>query len=605
MARLFFIQKKEIQKNNLLNLKEKILEPNNRKIFCKLNNSNFNFSYLFLDKSKTTKNFLENEKFLVIIDGSPHTGNKLVNAKDFLNAFKEKNLNNYLNNLNGGFVGLIYDKIKKVTISFRDRFGLKPLYIYLKNNILIISSQADYVRIYFNNKIEINQKYLLRYSYCNYKAIYGRDETIYKNIKMQKISSIYKIKEFKISKSIYWDLNKNIQVSNLAFNDYCNQISNIFENMISNYAFINKSKKYAVALSGGMDSGLISGLLKKYFEPPDAVSLTYYEKSAFNEEFLIKESVKKNINKWLDFKLTSRTLLNDLDNNFYKYLDAPLATISIYGYNYLFKSASNAGYDLLYTGSGGDYIQSGNYTNYWYHLADLYFNKDKTFKKELDFWIKNHSTKEFPKSLKIFFNEIKNKVDLNSHGKLLEQNLVFNNSIINQDLYKDFSFLKSKVVKNYGTYLRSFIMQEYVYDAVAPGVEAEDTMEWLNEISLQSPFFDKEIAEYGWTLPSNLKIKSGVNKFLYRKVFKDILPFKIINRKAKSGFNAPFDDWSRKELKDFILDIFTSKSFKERSIYNYKNFIKIVNLHMKNKKNYMMLIWQALNLELWLRDKNL
>ena len=147
-------------------------------------------------------------------------------------------------------------------------------------------------------------------------------------------------------------------------------------------------------------------------------------------------------------------------------------------------------------------------------------------------------------------------------------------------------------------------MQEYVYDAVAPGVEAEDTMEWINNISLQSPFFDKEIAEFGWILPSHLKITNGVNKSLYRKVFTDILPSKIINRTAKSGFNAPFDQWVRKELKDFLMDIFKSQLFKNRSIYNYKQFMQLVDDHMTNKSNHMMLLWQALNLELWLRDKN-
>ena len=89
-----------------------------------------------------------------------------------------------------------------------------------------------------------------------------------------------------------------------------------------------------------MDSGLISGLINKNFEKPNAVSLTYKEKSKFNEEPLIKESVKKNINKWTNFKLSASDLLEDLSNDFYKNFDAPLATISIYGYNYLFKSIS-------------------------------------------------------------------------------------------------------------------------------------------------------------------------------------------------------------------------------------------------------------------------
>ena len=149
------------------------------------------------------------------------------------------------------------------------------------------------------------------------------------------------------------------------------------------------------------------------------------------------------------------------------------------------------------------------------------------------------------------------------------------------------------------------MMQEYVYDAVAPGVEAEDLMEWHNNISLNSPFFDKEIAEFGWKLKSNLKILNGQNKYLYRKTFNNILPSKIVNRVAKSGFNAPFDLWSRNELKDFILDIYSSNSFKQRGIYNYKNFMKLINQHMKSESNQMMLVWQSINLELWLRSKKL
>lgn len=605
MARFFFILNNNIDNQRLSYLKKNIFRSSNKTLLQNENISSKIFNYLLFNNKRNDSNFFENNEYLCIIDGTPHIKTTLFNANDFVDALTKKNLRNFLNKLNGGFVGLIYNKKDKTTFTFRDRFGLKPLYILHKNNLIIISSQTDYIRIYLNNKIELNNKYILRYAYCNYKAIYGREETIYRDIKLQKMSSLYLFKNDKILKSTYWNLNQNVKINNLSITENSNNLKGIFENMIHNYMSFNKEKKLAVALSGGMDSGLISGLLNKYYGPPNAVSLTYHEDSEFNEEKLILESVKKNINNWTEFKLKPETLLKDLDSNFYKFLDGPLATISIYGYHYLFKSASDAGYELLFTGSGGDYIQSGNYTNYWYYLADLFFNKDKVFKKELDLWIKYHSTSEFPKSKKIFLNEINDKVNFKNYGKLLKQNLVFDKSIINRDLFNNFSFLKSSVVKNYGTYLRSFMMQEYVYDAVAPGVEAEDTMEWLNNISLQSPFFDKEIAEFGWSLPSDLKIKNGINKYLYRKVFKDILPSKIVNRTAKSGFNAPFDQWSRKELKEFILDIFNSKSFKQRSFYDYKNFMKLVDSHMRNENNYMMLIWQALNLELWLKDKNI
>ena len=49
----------------------------------------------------------------------------------------------------------------------------------------------------------------------------------------------------------------------------------------------------------------------------------------------------------------------------------------------IYLKASQKGYELLYTGSGGDYIQSGNYTNYWYYLADLFYEKKLILIKNL------------------------------------------------------------------------------------------------------------------------------------------------------------------------------------------------------------------------------
>ena len=300
-----------------------------------------------------------------------------------------------------------------------------------------------------------------------------------------------------------------------------------------------------------------------------------------------------------------KTIINDFENDIYKDFDAPFATVSIYAYNYLFRKGVEAGYDLFFTGSGGDYMQRGNYPHYLYNLADLLKKEDPNFNRELKFWIKNHSTKQFPKSKKIFLNQIKKLVNLNNQGQLIPEYLLFDRSVINSKVAKNDNFLKSKIVKNYGTYSRSFMMQELQYFATPPGAEAEDTMGWLNKFDLCSPFFNKEVVEFAWTLSDNLNIKDGVNKVLYRKAFKKIVPSKIINRISKSGFNAPFDMWVRDELKEFVMDIFTSNSFKKRGIYNYNNFMKLVNEHQKSKNNHMMIIWQALNLELWLKSKKI
>ena len=56
-----------------------------------------------------------------------------------------------------------------------------------------------------------------------------------------------------------------------------------------------------------------------------------------------------------------------------------------------------------------------------------------------------------------------------------------------------------------------------------------------------------------------------------------------------------------------LLDLISSRQFIERGIYNQKELQKVVNEHFeiiesgKNIENHMMVIWQIVSLEIWLR----
>ena len=170
------------------------------------------------------------------------------------------------------------------------------------------------------------------------------------------------------------------------------------------------------------------------------------------------------------------------------------------------------------------------------------------------------------------------------------------------DYYNKISNLKSNLVDTYGTYQRTYIVQEFLYEAVPPGAEAEDIIDWLYGTSMTSPFFAKSLIDLGWELPPEQKIKNGINKVLSRRALRGICANEILDRVEKSGFNAPFDIWLRGPLNEFAMDVFRSKSFLERGIYNNEKFQEVLNQHMNGGHNHMELLWQALNLELWMKE---
>ena len=59
---------------------------------------------------------------------------------------------------------------------------------------------------------------------------------------------------------------------------------------------------------------------------------------------------------WFDIKLDPLKMVNDMEI-YYNKFDIPLATVSIYGYDYLYRKIAEMGYENIYTGAGGDYLQ--------------------------------------------------------------------------------------------------------------------------------------------------------------------------------------------------------------------------------------------------------
>ena len=85
------------------------------------------------------------------------------------------------------------------------------------------------------------------------------------------------------------------------------------------------------------------------------------------------------------------------------------------------------------------------------------------------------------------------------------------------------------------------------------------------------------------------------------------MPEATRTRITKKGWNAPAHQWFSNQGKTKVLDLISSRQFIERGIYNQKELQKVVNEHFeiiesgKNIENHMMVIWQIVSLEIWLR----
>ena len=113
------------------------------------------------------------------------------------------------------------------------------------------------------------------------------------------------------------------------------------------------------------------------------------------------------------------------------------------------------------------------------------------------------------------------------------------------------------------------------------------------------PLVDSELVRFAATMPANVKFKNGTLKSVLKNAMGDVLPSAVLARKDKMGFPVPLVDWMQREgpVREFVLDLFHSRSTRERGIVNHKSALAA----LEHEGRYGRKVWGLLGLELWQR----
>jgi asparagine synthase (glutamine-hydrolysing) len=86
-----------------------------------------------------------------------------------------------------------------------------------------------------------------------------------------------------------------------------------------------------------------------------------------------------------------------------------------------------------------------------------------------------------------------------------------------------------------------------------------DRMTMAHSLELRVPFLDHKLVEFAARLPSDLKIRGTMTKYLLKRRMEPFLPQSIVHRR-KRGFSIPTKEWFRNSLSEFVHDSLMSSS---------------------------------------------
>jgi asparagine synthase (glutamine-hydrolysing) len=505
-----------------------------------------------------------------------------------------------VNHLRGMFSFAIWDEKKGQVFCARDRFGIKPFYYAQVGDVFYFASEAKTI-LPFLPSIQTNIRALKEYLF--FQLCIG-ENTLFEGVRELPPAHRIRIKNNASHIERYWEV-----YYNLDFDHTGKYFEEKLQELIYDSVRVHTRSDVPIGsyVSGGIDSGIIASVARHFSKPGEEQlgftgKFTYGEQ--YDESFYARKLAEKANMKLYEVDITSQDFVDSIRKVIY-HLDYPVAGPGSFPQYHVSKLAAKHRKVLL-GGQGGDEI-FGGYTRY----LIAYFEQcikgaiDNTltsgqFVVTYESIIPNLvSLKNYKPLLKEFFREgLFQPID-ERYFRLINRAPDLKGEIRWEELGDSSPFdTFSGVFNGNNVGKESYFdkMTHFDFKTLLPALlQVEDRMSMAHGLESRVPFLDHPLVEFAATMPADVKFKDGTLKKVLTNSMKAELPKEILDRKDKMGFPVPLNDWMKKELKEFIFDIFASQSAKDRPFFNNTEILKGLNVESQFGRK----IWGLLSLELW------
>ena len=485
------------------------------------------------------------------------------------------------NQFNGMWSFAIYDDIKKTLFISRDRFGQKPLFYLLLDNIFYFASEVQQLT-YLKKKpnYKVIQEFLKEGGYDS------NGRTFFDDIfEFPKAHSALVNTKNQVNTKRYWDypIKDNGKIDKNSYVEF----NNLLEDSIK--LRTRSDVDIGFLLSGGIDSTIVTYIAHKYLKnKKEAIALNYSSENLYDEKIYAKKIIQElNLSFHSCTQDTEPNLFINRLKNIVKHLGRGHSSQAIVSVDYLYEYISKKNIKVALDGQGADELLAGYES---YHISLLFQYLINLEFKNIFFLILDLFKFGASKSLLIWLRMILPE-KLKKIGRWFYG---YEKFFVTYKKYKKevqiIKMIKSKIKPS--NYLNKFLMKQH-----KKGLENllfyGDIIAMKHSVENRSPFMDHRLVEFSFSKNHRLKVERGVNKYVLKKN-EGYIKFKDILNRKKIGFNSEI----RKNTKSLMIQkILNSKIF-EMPIFSKKlkkNFEK--GLFMKDK--YEGILFRIFQIYLW------
>ncbi|GAA5263005.1 asparagine synthase (glutamine-hydrolyzing) [Methanocalculus sp. MC3] len=431
-----------------------------------------------------------------------------------------------LDRCEGMWAFAVYDEDDGSLTLCRDRFGEKPLYLYHDSTGVYWGSEIKFIVELLGDKLKINYDHLFRYLINGYKALYKGENTFYEGLREFSPASLLHItQDGSENQEWYWKLVYNPQESMT----YREAVDGVREKLIKAVEIrLRADVPLAFCMSGGVDSNSLISIAKKCFHY-DVHGFTILNTDArYEEQDMIDYAVSELKIRHTSIPVNTKDFLKKL-RLLVRAHDVPIYTITYYAHWLLMESIDMHGYRVSFSGTAADELFTGYYDHHLMYFDSVKENKNLLTSAQGDWanYVKPHVRNPFLSNPDLF---IDNPL---FRGHIFLDVEEFRNFLVS-DWFEP--FMESDYCANL---LRNRMLNELLHESIPVILHEDDLNAMFFSIENRSPFLDRDLVEFCYTIPSHLLIRDGAAKAVLRDAMRGIVPEKILENRRKVGFNAP------------------------------------------------------------------
>lgn len=557
-----------------------------KSVWITYNGEVYNFKDLRVELEKADYTFFSNSDTEVII-----------------NSYKQWGID-CIKKFNGMFAFALWDNERSKLFLTRDRYGVKPFYYYFKNGILIFASEIK--SILQSSQIEVEVDLEALNEYFTFQNIFT-DRTLFRGIKLLPPGSFIELdlnSEQKNALQInkYWDYTFSTEGFHLSQAEAAEELRRLFAQAVTRQ--LVSDVPVGSYLSGGMDTGSITAIARKYFGRISTFTCGFDLSSASGLELGFDEreyaEFLANLLKTEHYEvvLHAGDMEQVMPELIYHLEDLRMGQCYP---NYYAARLAGKFVKVVLSGAGGDELFGGYPWRYYRGINPKDMND--YLRKYYDYWQRLVADNDKER----FFNhevyqQTKDYSTFEVFGSVFDQsNLIpqTNEDYIAKSMYFE---------------IKTFLHGLFV---------VEDKISMAHSLETRVPFLDNDLVDFALKIPVTFKLSNldqvvtidedepgklrryyqttRDGKEVLRQAMQGLVPREILERE-KQGFSAPDASWFRGESIEYVKQLLLDSKAR---IYDYlnPNYVqKRLEEHISGKLNYRLFIWSLLSFEWWNRQ---